>query len=234
MDLLEIVQRLHLPAELGVDMDSAKMPPKVYDQVHRQIVMAANTHRFTILYGLTKMVIVFQDCDDVLKVPFNGYFTPNWDQENDDEPDMFFDEFENACNEDATDYCMDEWLKYLSMKEAGFAQFAAPVDFLWRDRNGRAFYKQVKCKMRDYPTVSEDSRNQAKHLEMRYDCAQSVMWMAAIIEHQGLVAWKKFVDWADENCEDRDDNITADLHGDNCGYMGDVPVIVDLSGYREC
>lgn len=233
-DYLGLVQSLHLPQEFGVEVDTSKMLSE--QKWHLEDAIRAFTKEpFELRYGITKVVIVFEHLPKVVKIPFSGFWYPNYDAE-DDETEYFV-EFENACDDDAEDYCMDEWIKYEDMCKNGFGRLAAAVDFLYRDLNGRAYYTQEKVDMwPHYPSDSktrENTLDHIKHMAYQYKCAPT-SWMASVIEEYGERFWENFVNWAAESsADDESTSICADLHNDNVGFINGMPVILDLSGFRE-
>lgn len=213
----ELVKHLELPEEFGgsEDMDTSDWEYKFQDFIEGN---------FYISCGVSKMVIIVDNLPFVIKIPFNGRWEMDWD--NDDE--LYFCQFDNACDRDATDYCLDELEKTISIQEEGYGCFIPDMIGIG-NVSGREIYIQEKvkplyeCKKL---VVSEASLNTAKksHHVFRDD------WIARVFDVYGEDTWNGFINFL-KNWEPE---VLSDMHSGNYGITFDgSPVLFDLSGFRD-
>lgn len=224
-----IIIGLKLPAQLGVNSSD-----DTFDSDWVSYEVGKNySGDFRIDNGVSKMVIIPENEDFVIKIPFNGMYEYEWDDEEEDYDweNPSFDYFIGAEAPDVTDYCWNEMLTIEKAQEAGFGGLFPNMEFLMC-YNGIRFYIQEKVRTsRAFHPVglSQDSRDAANSLNMHYQCGSSE-WRAAIIEAYGTDFWVNFVNWDDEN----QIGTLTDMHSMNYGYdMDGSPIILDASGFRN-
>ena len=83
----EIAMHLDLPEQFGgsEDFDASEYEMKFSDFIKED---------FYVSCGVSKMVIVVDSLPFVIKIPFNGRWEEDWNEED----ELYFYEFENACD----------------------------------------------------------------------------------------------------------------------------------------
>ena len=221
----EIVNGLSLPSELGPDEDSYFDDEWLVCQLD-DICEDAN-----IEYGISKVVIIPEEGNFVIKIPFNGMYYHYWDEEADCYDGAEFSYYHEACAPDSSDYCWDEVIKIEKACEMGFDKLFPATSFLM-EKDGHRVYIQEKVRTVGHfnpGNISEDSRKRAESLNFHYKKCNNI-WRAAVIEFYGEDYWVAFCDWDFRS----DVNILSDMHSGNYGYdMEGHPIILDASGFRE-
>ena len=177
--------------------------------------------------GATKLVIVPEDREYVIKIPFSGYY------------DEFGDYIPfNGAEDDGygDDYCGAEQIYYSEACRAGYAQFFMKTICV-ANRYGYPIYIQEKVKefckyscmgfQRKYTSDESLKTVVSNHLEIKTQLPK--MWLASCLtifegDEQKLMDFIKFLD---------DTGIKTDLHQGNLGYFKGGPVIIDYGGYHE-
>lgn len=226
----EIIDGLNIPEQFGVNESS-----DAFDEYDLELQLRdINIGSFSIDNGVSKAVVIPNNFNFVIKIPFNGIKYYQWDYA-EGYGEEYFEPFQYADAPDCSDYCWDELIKIEQAYEAGFGCLFPQTAFV-KEHNGKRFYIQEKvctysqaCRSGETPAVSENSRNKAKDMDYHYSPCH-VEWRAAVIEFYGEEFWKNFVNWDDANCV----GILIDMHSNNYGYTTDGrPVILDASGFRE-
>ena len=213
-----IVSQLHLPAQFGTDddMDMSDLEEQLEDVINGDYFVSC---------GISKAVIIVDDLPFVIKIPFNGRWSEEW---NGDEYEECFIDFTEASAAEPSNYCCDELLKTIFIQNNGFECFVPNMMYL-STVCGFDVYVQEKvipcCEERNEHKPSEGSLAKAKE-EKYWD----LVWAATAIDMYGLEFFHNFMDWAYKNCAD----MMRDLHNANYGYdMSGRPVILDVSGFRD-
>lgn len=183
--------------------------------------------------GISKVVVIPTLFNWVLKIPMNGRWICQWNNDDDDEEDYdnyTFDSFMWASAPDDSDYCWDELIKIEAAEKAGFGALFPHTEYLC-EKAGKRYYIQEKV-LPSYeykPTSSEDSLKRANSLDSSLQYCSSE-WRAAVIEKYGEEFWINFCSWD----QHRDSHILNDMHSANYGYRDDgSPVIFDASGFND-
>ena len=185
-------------------------------------------------FGCTKLVIIPEDENYVIKIPFNSGYSY-------DEEDYIF--FSHADCPDKMDYCSVEASYYSYAQQYGFERFFMPTYLI----NGG-----FGCK---YPIYVQEKVEVYNDLEWSGDIEKyipSAESMKAVKELNSdgrpfsyLRAGGKWKASLYENFIDDDEReeffqfmedfsfIFEDLHNNNIGYKDGLPVIFDYSGYNE-
>lgn len=187
------------------------------------------TIAFKWAYGATKVVILPEDSEYVLKIPFNSLCYIN-DEEDNDEITYEFTSFDHAKTSNGWDYCAAECDTYeralANNLSACFLQTS-----LYGVINGWPIYIQHKCELHN--TDNEDecgSKEERKYIrnlcKSNHYYALPFTWALDFYNYYGetmLIALLNFL---------RAEHL-YDFHKDNVGYFGDVPIILDYGDYRE-
>lgn len=233
----EIVEKLDLPEEFGVD-ESGDMDDQAISLLTDRLEYL-RIRNFNVMNGISKAVIVLDDYPFVIKIPFNGnwHYEYDYDEHNDEwftnEEETVFTWFTHACAPDTSDYCWNEYDKIKMAQDRGYGDLFPDMAQIFEDDYGRHFYIQEKVRVFSYfdkkNPPSADSRKRAESMEPKYS-ACNVNWRASVIDFYGENFWISFVNWNDHGCF----GYLDDMHSSNYGYRFDgTPVLIDVSGFRD-
>lgn len=172
--------------------------------------------------GATKMVVIPENMDYVIKIPFNGYY------------DEFEKKYYEYCY--SQNYCENEIELYNEIFKENplFAQFFLPLTRVEEFREWDV-YIQPKCQIYNNMDYFERSNSYSKAslIKIKSDDVLNCAglpddWLAAVAEVlDDIELVKKFINFLESH------NITEDLHRCNIGYYEDKPVILDYAGYYD-
>ena len=182
--------------------------------------------------GVSKCAIIIDNESQVIKVPFNGFYsTDEWDHEDE------FHSFEwandlKAPNARNWDYCENELLKYKEAVHAGFGDFFAYTEYC-TEIDGCPIYAQEKCVAISWggSAKTEISDHACKIYKSNHDYDYERLnedWVCAAIDWYGEEEVLDFIYYLEEH------NIT-DLHDGNVGFsaIDGRPVLIDWAGWRD-
>lgn len=192
-------------------------------------------------FGASKMVIMSDAWDFVLKIPFNGAYEfdeCSYDDDYEENPNVceddyfVFERYSGADSECCWDYCDAEDNKYMKAEDAELEQYFAKTDFLCFSKYGYPIYIQQKCagcnydKPRDHATFElAQDKISSRHSGGVY-CAE---WIADFITCYGEDEFDRLSEFLDS-----DDDLSSDLHYENVGYtMEGKPIIMDYAGFNS-
>ena len=197
--------------------------------------------------GATKGVLVFDELDYVIKIPFyceyyEGY--SDWDDETEEwveveeggpsEEPFSGVEVEGFVHHNPWDYCETEQYRYQVAERYGVEEYFAKTWFLGKV-NGWPIYAQVKANM-FCSQSSYESRSKREYSEKEKESANTVKKSTGfyldtewVIDFLNYFNEAKYIALANF-CEEWD---IEDLHNGNIGYVNGAPCIVDYSSY-EC
>lgn len=195
----------------------------------------ADLGNFGVENGISKVVVIPDDYNWVVKIPLNGRWIRNYDFEpqegEEDEDDTYcFDSYCWANAPDDSDYCWDEMLKIQDAEKAGFGKLFPHTELL-EERSGKRYYIQERAN----PSYGFDSHSSADSLKKAEEMDPSLKfcsktWRAAVIEQYGEDFWVRFCEWNKEH----NGSLLTDMHSANYGYRDDgSPVIFDVSGFND-
>ena len=222
---LYILDGINIPEHFGTDdgwIDTQFIYSKIKDKESPEL------GKLHIDYGVTKLVIIFDNLPFVIKIPFNGQW---YEQETDDgNYESAFGYYCCSGASDETDYCEAEVAAIEAAKYFGFGDIFADEECV-ANIDGFNIYLQVKVRSShstDHYTPNNDSLKKADNKDYYGVCDD--MWRACVIECYGEQYLKDFISWAQSEREE----ILCDLHGGNYGYnMDGRPVLFDVSGYYD-
>ena len=190
-------------------------------------------------WGATKLVIIPQKGDFVIKIPFEGQEVELWpiDEETgeenyDAEPEWGIDRFMYAQNDTHWDYCLTEVERYSLAREFGFERFFLET-FCIGYVKGHPIYVQEKIEEIGPVSDSRKSKTSSKEAkEKAHECGYypdvHFDWLAAVVdildEDQALADFLQFLD---------ENDIDNDLHSGNIGYKNGFPVLMDYAGFYD-
>ena len=216
----EDVFNLIIPASFGAyeDNDETTVMEEVYNQLNNSVRTA---------YGASQFVIIFDDADEVVKIPFEG----EWFYCDDNE-DEAFDAF-------STDYSQLSVDVYNKAVDAGLTPLFAETRFLGYSANHYPLYAQKKVAASFAETELEKDKiykiPSKETIEMiRSNCynttsyawrAFAIDWVGCAVETYGFEMVSDMMDFLDENGID-------DLHRNNYGFDAEGrPIIFDYCGF---
>ena len=176
--------------------------------------------------GATKLVIMPENRDYVIKIPFNGEWVCGECRH-----------FYNADSEFGDNYCEDEITKYAEAVDAGFAEMFLPIECVM-EIDSIPIYVQQKAEMLDcdgdmeqkeYSSKASRDKIVEKYNEgKRYLSRLPLSWIASCLDVLGSIERvEEFMKFLDEF------SISYDLHRANVGYYNHKAVIIDYGGYGE-
>ena len=205
-----------------------------------------NQYDWTYDYGVSKGVLIFNDLDYVIKIPFyaewfEGYEV-DYDEEN-DEPiyedgytaDCPFQgvEVEGFIKENSWDYCETETLIYEVAKRNSMEDHFAKT-YMIGYANHWPIYAQVRaCMLRSEESYT--TRSKKNYTEEERETANAIRdnekfyldeeWLMDFIAFWGKERMLQFIKFCN-------DWFIDDLHGGNLGYVNGIPCLVDYSSYN--
>jgi hypothetical protein len=225
LQIEEIVNVLQLHCNLSKDCYFGEKD--VDEKVLYRIKDKLNYEFFS---GATKMVLLFKELDRVIKIPFNGDWYSEWDDDKDEEEDQFCF-YECASEECSWDYCNLEVNIWEAANKIGLGECFAKTERIGFI-NGYPVYAQEKCMTWSYHKTSRQySKEKIQEVkdyfksDSHYYCFNEY-WLSDFLDYYGQEMFDKF-------CEFIDDRGINDLHNGNIGYAGDRPVLIDFSGFFE-
>ena len=230
----KIIELIDIPNDFGVCEydDFLREEEDIYNVLQRNDINAE------IRFGCTKLVIIPEESDYVIKIPFNGMWYEVYNNEtNDYEDDEFIGFYKaNDLGEDCVenwDYCENELCKYERAVEDGFGKFFPDTQF-YNWKHSYPIYIQKKiCKCcadmwgDDFKKVSDNtSKYYAEHSDDFYCLPED--WALAAIEYYGAEMMRKFCEYIQEH------HMHRDLHHANLGFdENNAPIVIDWAGYRD-
>ena len=205
--------------------------------------------------GVSKLAIVLEDYDFVIKIPFNGYPDIDYDEPFPDNFYFFsaeeqknwekehqcldFIEFQYASvDDDPTDYCLAELHNYEQVVIDGFSEYFAETSFFDFKDNHR-IYVQEKVIPNSYnPLLKEDiSEEISEEVQTLKDSVETTdvlpeEWWAAALKMHSYDEVLQFACYLEEDPNDLD--LLNDIHSGNIGQKEDGhPCLLDFSGFYE-
>ena len=182
--------------------------------------------------GVSKLALISEDLTHVLKVPFMGRFSSEWNSEL-EEYDEIWEEFRWAPYSCENDYCLTEVEIYQRAVDYGVECMFAKTKMFCLLECGLPVYMQervipIGAKEARSFTPTEDSLTKVKQKYWCESCSSE--WKAIAIDLYGEEFLKKFFDFINNECPE----VSEDLHSGNYGFTPDGrPVILDYSGWRD-
>lgn len=183
--------------------------------------------------GASKGVIIPKDNEDkyVLKIPFNGYLSEDWDDEELTYAGDRFIFFDWAPSSISWDYCSAEVEIYEKAEELGIEQLFAKTEIYDFIQGYYPIYIQEKAVMFFRSSRTLHSEEKLKETSSKasaiYDyCSIDNEWLTDVLDYYGEEKFITFLQFLKKQ------NIN-DLHSGNIGYIDGRPVVVDYSGYYE-
>lgn len=191
--------------------------------------------KFKYFSGATKLVLLFENCDYVIKIPFTGsseevsYYNEEYHEEYSDYSYVDFSNAGDNCGE--WDYCEIESNNYKLAKEEDLKICFAGTSKL-TTINGYPIYIQKRIKrfgnnyslagvnLKEFETIEKTCQN------VGYYNTSFHFWIREVIKLYGKNFADRLLIFLKE-CK------INDLRGDNIGYLDNKPVLVDYAGFHD-
>lgn len=177
-------------------------------------------------YGATKLCIMPDNSNFVIKIPFNSAWY---------DPTQEYIDYESAgYNEHEADYCFTEVVYYKHAKQMKIHKMFCKTQLLGLINNYPIYIQQKATPMcqrddkRNEDGYYEDARSpySIDYCELHdFECFNSV-WVADAIEYYGKAKFNRLIEFIKEHS-------IEDLHSGNIGYINERPVLFDFSDYKE-
>ena len=253
MENLKEYMKLTIPEEFG------EVENGYYNVVIDNVAENANNiKRCDYRLGASKLCLIPEENKYVIKIPFNGCFYLDIDN------NETFSRFYCAKTENEYDnwnYCLSELEIYNKAKDAGFEMFLAETDYLGASKTGHPIYVQEKVLpyaefyTKDKNTSSDNSKEISKRIHNIYRnfcynyhlinnenmladeaigyvfCETGEAFLAMIIETYTYELVEKFSRWVIDEARE----IAMDLHCRNIGFRASdgTPCLLDFSGFYD-
>lgn len=183
-------------------------------------------------YGMSKIVISSPQLDNiVIKIPFNGYFNEDYEDDNDYE-DSYWTSFYGATGSDCGDYCLAEFEKYKKLKTYGLDCFVAKTLFYKTIDGIRVFLQEYVTPVYNSCTAhkaSKKSKDIADEWRKAGKIDMNTEWIANCLDKYGKAKVERFLYY----CKNIDEDILRDMHSGNYGYRNNgTPCLLDFSDFN--
>lgn len=149
---------------------------------------------------------------------------------------VYFESFECACEDNPSDYCLDELQKYQIVTEKSFSPFFAGT-YYYTAKNGRNIYIQEKAiaycdSSTSQIKISKGTLEKAKKMQDDLYSDFPREWLATAIECYGETFVTEFLNYVSKDEDEL--YLWEDMHCGNLGYrLNGTPCIIDFSGWRD-
>lgn len=185
---------------------------------------------YTVETGASKLVIIPDGANYVIKIPFNGMWEERFDDEEEEEYTDFY-KFEGASYGDGWDYCLNELIIYRLSKTYNINEVFVKTKYLGSINNYPIYIqeravtfcesdKRREKTLKDIDIKTEDTCR--KHNFYTFN----KKWLSDALEYYGEKKLDKIISFLSNN------NI-GDLHNSNIGYVGNRPVLIDFSDFCD-
>ena len=237
--LTDIRDRIAVFNEFGYDIDNDE-----YESIDEALDDVFSHHKVQFAKGVSKLCIIPEEANWVVKVPFEGFIQHWYDFDNNGNEESH-EEFcynmgaGNSRNE--WDYCLTEVEYYELAKDNNIADFFAKAECFGECRNGSyktlPAYIQEKCITISDLSYEDDkkyapSENSLKRINssQKYDskCFDK-NWMASAIDFYGEEKLDELFSFLKEHPQ------ISDFHWANYGYRisDGSPVLIDYTGWHD-
>ena len=166
-----------------------------YDELEDNIFMTYAIEKVDpeakLLYGMSKMVINSPKLDFVIKIPFNGYYSQTY-YENEDNDELEWCDFYEAPTADCWDYCYAEYEKFKALKKKNLESFVAETIF-YKEMGGFRIFLQEKINPAHDRNIipSIKSERIAKKWKRKQYYSMDLDWIASCIDCYGEKKYQK-------------------------------------------
>ena len=203
--------------------DLSHLTGKTYEDTFKTL-----SNEFLLSSGASKLAIIPRSKDYVIKIPFIGC---DYDY---NEKEMF-SSFYCPISQSA-DYCKADIIIYNEAKEAGMEVFFAEIEQIG-EVQGVPIYIQQKAQIFEDCVPYEDQLDaldnendevmtsiKSEYPKLMEEEFLPPLWVKDFILNYGTSTFDELVDFLQQHAVD-------DLHSENVGYIANMPVLVDYSGF---
>ena len=194
--------------------------------------------------GASKLVLIPDEYDFVIKIPFTGAYAEVGEYYDDEQGEWVtsedggcYEDFYGSSDDSGCNYCAAECEIYEEAKDNGFEQLLLKIEKVG-EFNGTPVYIQPKVKSFTYTGNTEKySSNKSKEIvkeeksKRKKDfgitiCSFPTDWSASCLDILGSIdELNRFFEFLNEK--------SGDLHSNNIGYCNGKPCIIDYAGFWD-
>lgn len=178
--------------------------------------------------GATKLVIIPENRDYVIKIPFTGIL--DWGDEGDrTEYIPFYGAEDDGWGDD---YCRAEEMFYEMAEKAGYEEFFMPI-YCEGTMRGHSIYTQEKVDIFvSHCSIAEQEKYSSKESKQKVkdkNYPLPKLWLASCLTAFGEDEEKlnNFLDFLEKT------GMNNDLHSGNLGFFKGRPIIIDYGGFHD-
>lgn len=180
-------------------------------------------------HGASKLVIISPNFGNVvIKIPFNGFYI-----EDNENGDLYWQDFSWATGSDSSDYCLAEYEKYHKLKAYGLDCFVAKTLYYKTICGFRIFLQEKIIPENDlYLSYTPTAKSKKLADKWRNEGIFYIdsEWIANCLDKYGQSKVKRFLNY----CSNIDLDILEDSHCGNFGYRENgTPAILDYSNFLD-
>lgn len=186
---------------------------------------------FRVYSGASKLVLIPDGADYVIKIPFTGRETESYDADEDDYYEDYID-FSEALYGKGWDYCLTEAVLYHKAKQNKVEKVLCKTQFIGKINEHPIYIQERAILYWDRERYNEDQEKRAPYSDkalglcMKENYAQfNNKWITDAYMYYGEKLFNKIMAFITSNI--------CDLHGENIGYIGNRPVILDYSSWYD-
>lgn len=191
---------------------------------------------YTMDSGATKCVIIPENEDYVIKIPYMGsgnYYSGYYDSDNYYHRGVdFYESFQCADNDERDwDYCGAEVKRYNIAIENNMEKFFAKSIFIGYTDSDYPIYLQEKCFIFsnnvNIKCTNEELTSMRKTVSSFGGTELPLKWLVSFVKKYNMETLIDFIYFLNKN------GWNNDLRGANVGYLNHSPVLIDYSGFYE-
>ena len=199
-----------------------------YDYEDKILYYLPDDFDYDVEYGATKLVLMPSNENFVIKIPFTGYYTEEFDGKEGKFKEIYYTF--NGADNGSWDYCKCECERYLTAKQENLEKYFAKTTYL-DSINDHPIYIQEKAVIYVNSSKKEISLKEEettrKKCSKQGTCCFNVHWLNDLLKYCGDKEFEDFLFFIKIN------GFNDDLHSTNIGYIGNKPVLVDYSGFNS-
>ena len=186
-------------------------------------------------HGVSKCVIIPKGAEYVIKIPFTGGESDDYDYY-DEETDSYVNEephywdFEYAHGDSGWDYCQVELILWKKARRKRIEKILCKPRLIGFINNHPIYIQERAVSLCLTPTKyysKERTSKTSKICEEKSYPNFNLVWQTDVLEYYGEKAFNKMMEFF------KDNYIDSDLHDGNIGYIGTRPVILDYSSWWD-
>lgn len=183
--------------------------------------------------GISKCVIIPEEFNYVIKIPYTGYYDEEEEVVNFNE-DAFYHPF--FCYGDFIwDSCAYEEDLYNKAKELGFKLFFLPIKKVgeWKkypiyiQPKANSLWHENRNSYKKLEKPSKEIKTRLSNSKIKIQSDSVARWFEEVLVNTTEEKFDKFLEFL------KNKEIDKDLHEGNVGHYMGIPVIIDYAGFTE-